>query len=327
MRTRTLSIMAGVAVLAATLAGCASSPGGSPSSNTGKLPANATVSIVCKGFANEFWQAVKAGAEKAGKDLHVKVNFVGPTDETSASEQISLLQTTLAAHPNALGFAAIDSQAAAPLMEQAKSAGIPVIAFDSGVASDVPLTTVATDNKAAAGEAAKHIGELLGGTGTVAVVSWDQTSQSAVDRRDGFIAEIKKDYPNIKLLDTVYGATADKATDVAKAELTANPDIKAIFGANEASAIGVVHAVSELKLTTPLVVVGFDSGQDQIDAINSGLEAGAITQDPVGMGYATVAQAVKAIEGKSMPKVIATGYYWYDKTNITDPKIVANLYH
>jgi ribose transport system substrate-binding protein len=327
LRTRTLSILAGVAVVAASLAGCAANPGGSPSSNTGKLPANAVVSIVCKGFANEFWQAVKAGAEKAGKDLHVKVNFVGPSDETSASEQISLLQTTLAAHPNALGFAAIDSQAAAPLMEQAKTAGIPVIAFDSGVASDVPLTTVATDNKAAAGEAAKHIGQLLGGTGTVAVVSWDQTSQSAVDRRDGFIAEIKKDYPNIKLLDTVYGATADKATDVAKAELTANPDIKAIFGANEASAIGVVHAVQELKLTTPLVVVGFDSGQDQIDAINNGLEAGAITQDPVGMGYATVQQAVKAIEGKSMPKVIATGYYWYDKTNITDPKIVANLYH
>ncbi|HEY4152541.1 MAG TPA: ABC transporter substrate-binding protein [Pseudolysinimonas sp.] len=327
MRTRTLSIVAGVAVLAAALAGCATSPGGSPSSSGGKVSADTTISIVCKGFANEFWQAVKSGALKAGKDFNVKVNFVGPTDETSASEQISLLQTTLAAHPDALGFAAIDSQAAAPLMQQAKSAGIPVIAFDSGVASDVPLTTVATDNKAAAGEAAKHIGELLGGTGTVAVVSWDQTSQSAVDRRDGFIAEIKKDYPNIKLLDTVYGATADKATDVAKAELTANPDIKAIFGANEASAIGVVHAVQELKITTPLIVVGFDSGQDQIDAINNGLEAGAITQDPVGMGYATVEQAVNAIEGKKLPKVIATGYYWYDKTNITDPKIVANLYH
>jgi ribose transport system substrate-binding protein len=54
--------------------------------------------------------------------------------------------------------------------------------------------------------------------------------------------------------------------------------------------------------------------------------AGAITQNPVGMGKELVINAMKAIKGETLPKVVDTGYYWYDKTNITDPKIAAVLY-
>ena len=45
-------------------------------------------------------------------------------------------------------------------MQQAKNDNIPVIAFDSGVDSDVPVSTASTDNLAAAAEAAKHMAEL-----------------------------------------------------------------------------------------------------------------------------------------------------------------------
>ena len=54
--------------------------------------------------------------------------------------------------------------------------------------------------------------------------------------------------------------------------------------------------------------------------------AGAITQNPIGIGYETVKAAVKACKGESVPKRIDTGFYWYDKTNIDDPKIAVLLY-
>jgi len=53
---------------------------------------------------------------------------------------------------------------------------------------------------------------------------------------------------------------------------------------------------------------------------------GAITQNPIGIGQCTVASAVKALKGKTLPKVQDTGFYWYDKSNIDDPKIAAVLY-
>ena len=46
----------------------------------------------------------------------------------------------------------------------------------------------------------------------------------------------------------------------------------------------------------------------------------------MGIGYETVKAAVAAIKGETVQKVIDTGFYWYDKTNIDDPKIAANLY-
>ena len=66
--------------------------------------------------------------------------------------------------------------------------------------------------------------------------------------------------------------------------MQAHPNVKGIFGTNEGSAIGVVNAVKELNKKS-VVVVGFDSGKLQIDAIKSGVMAGAITQNPIRNGY------------------------------------------
>ena len=127
----------------------------------------------------------------------------------------------------------------------------------------------------------------------------DQTSRTGIDRRDGFINEMKAKYPNIQIIGPQYGAGDQlKSTDLAKAMITANPDIKGFFGANEGSAIGVINAVKELKKEGAIKVVGYDSGKAQIDAINSGLMMGAITQNPVGIGEQCVDAAVKAINGR-----------------------------
>jgi ribose transport system substrate-binding protein len=239
---------------------------------------------------------------------------------------MTMLTNDLAKHPDAIGFAALDSKAAAPLMAQAKAAKIPVIAFDSGVEGDVPVTTAATDNKAAAAEDAKHLSGLLGGKGVVGMVIHDQTSQTGIDRRDGFVTWMKANAPGITLLAPQYSnSDLAKAADITKAMIAANANLAGIYGSNEASAEGVAKGITESG-KKGLKAVGFDSGKAQIDAINSGVLSGSVTQNPVGIGEQVVAAAMKAIKGVSQPKFINTGFFWYDKTNITDPKIAAVLY-
>ena len=75
-----------------------------------------------------------------------------------------------------------------------------------------------------------------------------------------------------------------------------------------------------------VVGVGYDSGKTQKDAIMDGTLLGSITQNPVGIGECVVNSLAKAMKGETLPKVIDTGFYWYDKTNITDPKVAAVLY-
>jgi ribose transport system substrate-binding protein len=284
------------------------------------------IPLVSKGFQHQFWQAVKSGAEQAAEEFGVRITFEGPDNETMVDRQIDMLAAALANKPAAIGFAALDSQAAIPLLRQANEKGIPVIAFDSGVDSDIPMATATTDNALAAGMAADKMAELIGGKGKVAVVAHDQTSRTGIDRRDGFVNRIKENYPDIQVVTVQYGQGDHlKSTEVTKAILTANPDLNGIFGTNEGSAIGVVNGVQELG-AKDLVIIGYDSGKAQKDAIRSGLMAGAITQNPVGIGYETVKAAVMAQKGEPVPALIDTGFYYYDASNIDDPKVAAVLY-
>ncbi|MDD9268935.1 ABC transporter substrate-binding protein [Paenibacillus sp. GCM10023248] len=289
--------------------------------------AKAYIPVISKGFQHQFWQAVKQGAEKAAKEFDVQITFEGPETESQVDKQIEMLQAALDKKPTAIAFAALDSKASVSLLQKAKSANIPIIGFDSGVDSDIPVTTAATDNKKAAALAADKMAEKIGDAGEVALVVHDQTSRTGVDRRDGFVEQMKAKHPNIKIVDIQYGGGDQlKSTDLAKAIIQGHPNLKGIFGANEGSAIGVVNAVTELK-NDKIVIIGYDSGKAQIDAIKSGKMAGAITQDPIGIGYWSVKAAVMASKGEKVEKMIDTGFHWYDKSNLDSPEIKALLYN
>ncbi len=287
----------------------------------------ADIALVSKGFQHQFWQAVQQGAEQAADEFGVSITFEGPDDETQVAQQMDQLRAAMDRNPDALGFAALDSEAAAPLMDEAAERGIPVIAFDSGVDSEVPLTTAATDNVAAAAHAAEQLVELIGGEGKVAAIIHDQTSVTGIDRRDGFVQYIEENAPDVEIVDIQYGAGDHlESTNLATAILEGNPDLDGFFGANEGSAIGVINAIRETGRVGDVVVVGFDSGQQQIEAIEDGTMAGAITQNPIGIGYETVKAAVDALNGEELPETIDTGFYWYDQSNIDDEEIRAVLY-
>ncbi|HEY4807976.1 MAG TPA: substrate-binding domain-containing protein, partial [Roseiarcus sp.] len=138
--------------------------------STGARADEPYIPLISKGFQHQFWQAVKLGAEQSAKENNVKITFEGPETEAMVDKQIDMLSAALAKKPQALGFAALDSKAAIPLLKKAQAANIPVIAFDSGVDSDIPLTTCTTDNLAAAGLAADKMADLVGGAGDIAVV-------------------------------------------------------------------------------------------------------------------------------------------------------------
>ena len=285
------------------------------------------IPLVSKGFQHQFWQAVKQGAEKAAAEFGVRINFVGPELESQVDIQMNMLQTELGKNPTALGFAALDSRAAVPLLRQASLRGIPIIAFDSGVDSDIPLTTITTDNKAAAALAADKMAEAIGGSGKVALVVHDQTSRTGMDRRDGFLERMASRYPNIQVLEVQYGGGDHlRSAEIAKAVINANPDLKGYYGSNEGSAIGVVNAINELGISGRIAVIGFDSGKAQLDAIRSGLMYGAVQQNPVGIGYETVRAAVRALRGETLPTIIDSGFVWADRSNLDSAEVKAVVY-
>jgi len=198
--SKKLFVIVSLLLVVALIAGC--QPTAAPAPAATQAPAaqqpaagaKPYIPVISKGFQHQFWQAVKAGSEKAAKDFNVDITFEGPETEAMVDKQVEMFQTALDKKPAAICLAAVDSKAFIPLLEKAKAANIPVIGFDSGVDSDIPVATAATDNIAAAAAAADKMAELIGGSGEVAVIAHDQTSRTGIDRVKGFTDQIKAKY-------------------------------------------------------------------------------------------------------------------------------------
>ncbi|WP_353808097.1 ABC transporter substrate-binding protein [Agromyces sp. SYSU T00194] len=315
-----------LAAAALAVAGCSSS--GDDTASSGGDGDTMYIALVSKGFQHQFWQAVKTGAEQKAEELGVEITFDGPASETEVDAQLQMLQTAIDKDPAAIAYAALDPEACIPLYESAEAAGIPIVEFDAPCDSEYSQSLAATDSLVAGALAAQHMAELIGGEGQVAIVGHSQINSTGVERRDGFVNEIEANYPDIEIVDIQYGDGDHlKSADIAKAMIAANPDLKGIYGTNEGSAIGVVNAVNELGLPKgELTIIGFDSGAAQINAIKDGTMAGAITQDPIGIGETVVQAAYDVANGESVEGFYDTGSYWYDADNIDDPEIAAVLY-
>lgn len=253
--------------------------------------------------------------------------FEGPASETEVQEQLDMLQTALDKDPDAVGYATLDPEACVSYMEQARERNIPVAQFDAGCDSDYPLNLAATDGKAAGAIAADNMARLLCETGKIGIVSHSQINQTGVECRDGFVERVEEAYPDMSIVDIQYGDGDHlKSAVIAKAMIAAHPDLASMYATNEGSEIGT-NAVGKLGLRNgELQIIGFDSGTAQIQAIKDGVMAGAITQDPIGIGRLVVRNAVAAINGEELPEFSDTGAYWYDADNMDDENIAAVLY-
>ena len=295
--------------------------------------------LISKGETHQFWQAVKKGAVDQAAKMNATVHFQGPASETMIDKQLEMLDAAIATKPDAIGYAALGTTEAVSHLAAANKAGIPVYMFDTaakctgalGTSSTTALGVAYTNSLAAGALAADKMAALIGGKGKVLVVGHSQTNQTGIDRRDGFINEMKKKFPKVTLLPTQYseGGDAQKAQDIVATAIVANPDLKGIYGTNEGVSIGAGQAFKAANLNLGKIkLIGFDSGAQQIANIKSGLQSGAITQNPIGIGAKTVEALVNYVRNKTVPKpLIDTGFYYYNAKNITAPEIAADLYN
>ncbi|MBO5158249.1 MAG: ABC transporter substrate-binding protein [Lachnospiraceae bacterium] len=301
--------------------------GNAETAETGDTASNDNyIAMVSLGFGHQFWQAVKQGAEEAAAEAGYRITFEGPETETMVDKQVDMLKTALQNNPKAVCMAAIDTESVATILQEAKAEGIPVVGFDAGVGEEESDSKCSTDNLAAGAMAAEHAAELLGEKGKVAVIGHSQTTIDAVQRVDGFIEKIGE-YPDIEIVDVQYGEGDQlKSAEIAKSMMTANPDIDLIYTSNEGACVGAYNGLKEGNLIGEVLLIGFDSSAALKQAIRDGEIAGAITQDPIGMGRKTIEIAIKLINGEEVESYYDTGCRWYDATNMDDEDIAPLLY-
>ncbi|MBV9839513.1 MAG: substrate-binding domain-containing protein, partial [Solirubrobacterales bacterium] len=246
------------------------------------------IAVVPKSVGLDYWSKVHLGAECAAAQLPgVKITWNGVTDETDVVGQLNLLNNYIAQGVNGLVYAATDATAMSETSDNATKAGIKTVSIDSGTTpqpANVPL--IATDNISGAQLAAKELAKAIGPQGgKVAIIAFHAGSQTNDQRVQGFEQELKH-YPKLHLVGLQYSQNDyNTALTVSSNILTANPDLKGMFAANEASDIGAVEAARIAHRTGKVKIVGWDTSPDEVSGVTEGIVSGLISQDPFRMGY------------------------------------------
>lgn len=121
---------------------------------------------------------------------------------------------------------------------------------------DQPFASVANDDAAGARLVADH----LAGLGHRAVGHVAVAGGAASVRRDAFVGEMGRRGARVHVTASAGPASDELGYTGATELLTANPEITAVFAANDVTAVGVLAAARDLGLRVPedLSVVGYD---------------------------------------------------------------------
>jgi ribose transport system substrate-binding protein len=235
-----------------------------------------------------------------------------------------LVNSVIASGVNGLVLAPLDDTALVAPVETAVARKIPVVIIDSGLKSDKQSSFVATDNRQGGREAAKLLGEAMGGAGKAIMMRYNQGSASTQEREEGFLEVMAKDYPKIELVSTnqYAGVTKQSAMDTGVNLLTKyGKDIQGIFCPNESSAAGMLQALKNTGYAGKLKFIGFDASEALIQGMREGAIQGLVAQDPFGMGYLGVKTAVEVLEGKAVEKKVNTSLVKITPKNLETKEI------
>ena len=244
---------------------------------------------------NPFFVTLVEGANKAANDAGVKMSVVDAGDDVT--KQVSDIEDLVSKGISVLIVNPVDSDAVTGAVEAAKAAGVKVISVDRAVNGVEIDCQIASDNVAGAALATQYIVDTLGEGIKVTELQGTPGASAAIDRSTGFhnVADEK--------LNMVASQTANfdrtQGMSVMENMLQANPDIQAVFAANDEMALGAVEAISGAG--KDIMVVGFDATDDAIEAIKVGRMAATIAQQPALIGKTAVENAIKLMNGQTIP--------------------------
>lgn len=246
-----------------------------------------TIGVSLLTRTHPFYQDLEAGlreaATAAGYELLVNAG------EFDVAKQKDQIQDFIVRKVNAIIVSPCDSKSIGTSIKAANDAGIPVFTADIAcLAEGVKIVThVASDNIEGGRLAAQAVAEAINGVGKVAIIDHPEV-ESVIQRVKGFEEEIAN-YPEIKLVAKLSGhGVKDQAFRTTEDILQSHPDLAAVFGINDDSALGALAAVEKAGKQGSVKIIGFDAVPEARAAIKEGRIFADVIQKPREIGQKTI---------------------------------------
>ncbi|QNN53762.1 sugar ABC transporter substrate-binding protein [Nocardioides mesophilus] len=285
-RALTLGLAAGALVLAGCSTGedSSSNAGGNESSSGGGGGDSAVsaqdirIDVVTHAAPGDsFWDVVKAGADRAGKDLGVDVRYNSSPDP---GEQSTLIDNAVADGTDGLVVSMANPDGLETSIKNAVQAGIPVITINSGIDQwkAFGAITHVGQSESIAGEAAGQQLKEAGATNAICVIheagniGLEERCKAAADAFGGTMKNLQVDSTDLA------GAQA-----TIESQLSADSSIDAILTLNGDIAGRAVAAVDSSGRDVQIGT--FDLNADVAKLVKDGKLLFAVDQQPYVQGY------------------------------------------
>ena len=272
MKTRSkCTLLTSIAVALAFLAGC------------GRHDNSERYILVTVNSKLPYWQTARAGLEKSAVVYGVKFDVRGPETYDPQAE-VQEFRNAVALKPAGLLVSVADAALMKPAIDDAVSAGIPVITVDSDAPDSKRLYFIGTNNLQAGQIGGQRVVSKLHGKGNVVFYTMPQTNleQRLKGYKDAF-----SEHPDIKIVE-VFNINGDSgnAFDRTMHYLSAKdgPKVDAFICLEASAGKDVAEALKRQKATDRLVVA-MDVDEATLNLIKDGVIDATIAQKPYTMAY------------------------------------------
>lgn len=276
------------------------------------IAADKTYGVLMKTLSNPFWGAMEEGVKDGAANAGVEYYLQAVESDQAAEPQLNVCMTMLERNPDVMITAAINSTILLPCLKIATERGIPVVDLDANLDHDIAneagveiAFTIGSDNEAAGAQGADYVAEALGAdaTGPVLVIEGLSGNITGQKRARGFSERLKEVAPGLEVVASLPGDwDRGKAANITNDIMVRNPDLKAIFAANDGMALGAVEAAYAAGKGDAILIVGVDGNSDAVKSIKSGRLNASVAQLPYLVGKQAVERVTDVINGKPAEK-------------------------
>lgn len=297
-----------LSTIALALAGCAVDPeveaetNGETGSQSDPAVETETLRIgFVPGISSDpFFVAMEIAAQDEAEKLGIELSYQGSSSDYSPQAQLPFVEGILADGVNGLVLAATDPDALQSVIDRAIDDEVKVATVDTTVTDQSGLVVHVTgDNIEGGALAADAMAELIGGSGTVFVISGSPTITTDTLRVEGFTERIEAEYPDIEIVgvDHAYSQPAEATTKV-NAALLNNPDLSGVFAVEGNSGVGAVAALRDAGKTGEIALIGYDAYPNQVEDLEAGIYSALIAQNPGEMARLSLQAVVASLRGE-----------------------------
>lgn len=281
------------------VAGCGGGDGASTAEGGGGGDANLAITFLPKNVGNPYFDTSNAGGAEAVEEFGGSFEEVGPT-EASPTSQVSYIQTAAQQGVGALVVSANDPEAICDALEEARSANIKVVTYDSDTSPECRDLFI---NQASAEGIAKAqvdlIAEQIGDAGQIAILSASANATNQNAWIELMEAELAASHPGIELVEVVYGDDDDQTSfDKTAALLQTYPELKGIVSPTTVGIAAAARYLSTSEHKGRVAVTGLGTPNQMREYVKDGTVTAFALWNPADLGYLAAYAAQALVTGE-----------------------------